>query len=700
MIKSGINIIERALAREKAARKQAEKILEDKSLQLYNLTEELKGANGQLEQLLEEKTSELEGVFENINDAYIIIDLNGNALKMNDIAIDLFEYDLNKERFNIVDVIYKPDAKYAFKSFGKLQEKGVFTDYTARIITKTKVVKWVHINASVIYNKLKMPVGAQGIIRDITESKRTAELIEEQKKELDVIVENSSLGIVLIKDDNIVRTNEAIQKLLGYTEEELSKLTIKDISFKEDFSESKAYLKKMNSGEIEDFAISKRYKKKDGSVLWTKTNVNAVRYKSGKIRFHVALIEDVTSERENSLIIDMINDVAKAILGKMDIHELALEITNKIAKYLNTDRCSIYLVDQKSDILEQIATYGKKTNNNNKVTFSKGEGVVGSVAKTGKAEIVNNTELDDRYVVKDKKGLSKIAVPIISDGHVIGVIDSEYNKKNYYSKEHLHTLHSIANLVVMQLKSAINLRERQKAESRNKDLLNELEKSNEELQEYAHIVSHDLKSPLRSINALVSWIKEDTKGKLDETSLQNFELIESTLEKMEQLISDVLLYSSVGADTNEEQTTDLNVLLEDLKQILFVPEHITVKILNPLPTVYGDKVKLQQLFQNLISNAVKFNDKEKGLIEIDVIEQKSYYQFSIKDNGIGIEKEYHDKIFKIFQSLNVNKESTGVGLSIVKKIVDLYQGSIWVDSVPGKETTFYFTLYKSKTGTK
>ena len=110
--------------------------------------------------------------------------------------------------------------------------------------------------------------------------------------------------------------------------------------------------------------------------------------------------------------------------------------------------------------------------------------------------------------------------------------------------------------------------------------------------------------------------------------------------------------------------------------------------------VKGDKTKLQQLFQNLISNAVKFNDKEKGFIKIDVKEEEQFYKFSIKDNGIGIEEKYHDKVFKIFNALNKSKESTGIGLSIVKKIVELHHGDIWIESVLGEGTTFYFTLKK------
>ncbi|WP_431156718.1 GAF domain-containing sensor histidine kinase [Winogradskyella poriferorum] len=426
--------------------------------------------------------------------------------------------------------------------------------------------------------------------------------------------------------------------------------------------------------------------------------MSAVRDQEGNVKYQVALIEDVTMEREQSLIIELINDVAKALLGKMDIYEIAWEITYNIAQYLDSKDCVIYLVNHKEKNLEQIAAYGSKLNSHkqieNKIVLPIGEGIVGSVAKTGKPELIGDTSKDHRYIVDDDRRFSEISVPILSDGKVIGIIDSEHHSKNYFTKEHLRVLENIASLVAMQLKSALNLRERKKAETKNILLLEALEKSNNELQEYAHIVSHDLKSPLRSIDALVQWIKEDNKGDFDEATNQNFELIEMTLEKMEQLISDVLLYSSISSDTKNQTNVDLNKLIKDLKQILYVPDHISITINNKLPTVLGDKTKLQQLFQNLISNAIKFIDKDIGLIEIDVEEQKSYYQFSIKDNGLGIDKEYHEKIFKIFHALNKNKESTGIGLSIVKKIVDLYKGEVWLTSIPNEGTTFFFTLKK------
>ena len=167
-----------------------------------------------------------------------------------------------------------------------------------------------------------------------------------------------------------------------------------------------------------------------------------------------------------------------------------------------------------------------------------------------------------------------------------------------------------------------------------------------------------------------------------------------TLEKMEQLITDVLDYSSVTSENRLKNEIDLNEVITDICQILYVPENIEVELKSNFPTMHGNRTRLQQLFQNLLTNAIRYTDKEKGLVEVDYLDLGDYFEFSVKDNGIGIDPKHHEKIFKIFQSLHQNKESTGVGLSIVKKIVESYQGKIWLESTPDIGTTFYFTLKK------
>ena len=693
-------LLKKALERQKKARQQAEKILEQKSKELFDAKQHLEHANTRLETLLNEKTSELDGAFLNIIDPYVVMDLEFNVINMNKSAKAFLGFDHSRENINLGDLVHEDYKEYTVESMATLMEVGTLQNYRAKIALPDGSERFVQINSSMIYNQKGKPIAAQGIIRDITEETEIKQLLSDQKKQLDVIVDNSPLGFVLTVDGMIVKANSTFCDFLGYSELELCKLKVGDISFKEDLPLSKEFMEKMNSGEVDNFIINKRYKRKDGSILWAKTNVNAVRHKNGDIKYQLAIVEDITVEREKQLMIEVINDVAKAILGKMDIHEIAWEITRSITDYLGAEDCIIYLVDHDGKALEQIAAYGEKIDQqgkiNNKITLDIGQGIVGDVARTGKAELIGDTSKDKRYVVDDSIRFSEITVPIISEGEVIGVIDSEHPEKHYYTKAHLETLQNIARLVAMQLKNAINLRERQRAEEENIQLLEELQRSNEGLKEYAHIVSHDLKSPLRSINALASWLHEDYVEVLDEAGVYNLKMIQEKTESMDSLISGILKYSSIEHENLESQAVDVNEVVKHIREIIFVPEHVQIVIMNTLPEIVADHTKIQQLFQNLISNAVSHIDKEEGLVKISSKETSTHWEFQVEDNGVGIAKEYHDKIFKVFQSLNTKEKSTGIGLSIVKKIVDLYEGKIWLDSEPGSGTSFHFTIKKEK----
>ena len=156
----------------------------------------------------------------------------------------------------------------------------------------------------------------------------------------------------------------------------------------------------------------------------------------------------------------------------------------------------------------------------------------------------------------------------------------------------------------------------------------------------------------------------------------------------------MLNYSSMGIENSKREQVPVKQVLDDIRTLIHIPEHIKLTYPENLPVLLADRVKLQQLFQNLIGNAIAYCDKNPGWVQISWEEQQNVYLFKVSDNGVGIAPEYHDKIFKIFQSLQKRKESTGVGLSIVKKIVELYNGKIWLESTPGEGTTFYFTLVK------
>lgn len=647
-----VEILERALKREKAARKAAEKILEEKSRDLYLLSEELKT-------LLNEKSSLLKGLFDTINDAYLVIDLKGNILEMNKVAFKVINSDLKKEKINIKDLIYKDDIDYVEDFFKTLHKEGSTDAYTLRILTKSKEIMWLQVKGTLLFNNENKPIAAQAIIRDITKEKKASDLLVESENRLSSIIMNLDKA-VLLEDENrkIVLTNQKFCDLFNIP-------VSPDLMIGQDCSNAAEQSKELFK-KPEDFInkLSEILKKKEkvladelvmknGTILERDfiPIVSDMKYKG-----HLWTYKDVTLKKQYNKSLETLkekysNIIANMNLGLMEVNnqDEILMINHSFAKMSGYSEKELI---GKKGIEVFLDFVDAETLHKESLKRIKGKS--------------NSYELK----VKNKKGDIK---------HWLVSGAPNYNLQG-------ETIGSIGiHLDITPLKTL---------QFQKENILKELEQKNKDLNEYAHIVSHDLKSPLRSIDALVSWIKMDNADMFDDVTLQNFNLISKTLETMEKIISDVLEYSSAGANTSKQESVNLNKTLNNLKKVLFIPENISLNVLTKLPIIVGDDIKFQQLFQNLIGNAIKFSDKEKGIVEIDCVEKSTYYQFSIKDNGMGIEKKYHDKIFKAFHSLNKSEDSSGIGLSIVRKIIDLYKGKIWLESEPNVGTTFYFTLKK------
>jgi light-regulated signal transduction histidine kinase (bacteriophytochrome) len=234
-----------------------------------------------------------------------------------------------------------------------------------------------------------------------------------------------------------------------------------------------------------------------------------------------------------------------------------------------------------------------------------------------------------------------------------------------------------------------------KINKQREELLIDLEKQNKALNEYAHMVSHDLKAPLRSIDALINWFIQDNEPLMSAPNLKSLNRILLNVEKMDSLITGILNYSSIENHTHEERVIDLNLVVRDFLNTIEVPDNANVIITNVLPVLRGNDFRLKQLFQNLIQNALKYNDKEHIEIEISSTEKEQEYLFQIKDNGMGIPQAYQHKIFDIFSKLQNDDNSSGIGLSIVKRIIEFYKGRIWLQSQEKVGTTFFFTIQKN-----
>lgn len=777
-------LLKKALERQKKARQQAERILEEKSKELYDVTHHLKQANSKLENLLSEKASEMDGVFINIIDPYVVMDLQGNVINMNTSARDFLGYDEQKEPINLSKLVHPDYVQYTVESFKSLLEVGTLKNYRAKIWVKDQSEKWVQINSSLIYNKDHKPIAAQGIIRDITQEMEIKELLGEQKKQLDIIVENSPLGIVLADNGKIIKTNTTFRELLGYDSDELNNMLIKDISVAENSDDTQKMMEKMNKGNLDKFALVKKYRKKDGSVLLAKTSVSAVKDSSGKVEYQVALIEDISKEVEaeeqlrasENRLSTLISNLQTGVLLEDENRKIAL--TNQMfcslfkipiaPESLKGADCSdaaeqnkIHFKDQKgfvsrietilkqrklvlSDELEMVdgrilerdyipilnkgvykghlwtyqdVTIRKNFKKNLEAEKEKYSNIIANmnlglieVDNTGIIQLTNQSfstmsgfaeeELLGRPATDVLKVQNREVIEERTDKRLKGISDSYEIEVLHKNRSTRHWLisgaprYDDAKNVIGSIGIHLDITNQKQLELQKEKLLQELEKSNQGLQEYAHIVSHDLKSPLRSISALSSWLTEDYHDVLDDNGKFNLQQIQEKIEGMDNLIDGILKYSSIDSDTLDTTAVDLNTVVQEIREIIFVPDNVNVIIMNPLPTITADKTQIHQLFQNLISNAVVNIEQEKGLVEIRSVDRKTHWEFSIKDNGVGIPKEYHEKIFKIFQSIGNEERSTGIGLSIVKKIIDLHEGKIWLESEVGCGTTFHFTLKK------
>ncbi|MDJ0724197.1 MAG: PAS domain S-box protein [Prochloraceae cyanobacterium] len=248
----------------------------------------------------------------------------------------------------------------------------------------------------------------------------------------------------------------------------------------------------------------------------------------------------------------------------------------------------------------------------------------------------------------------------------------------------------------------IMLEERAKELSKLNDTLlittKELEQSNQELDRFAYVVSHDLKEPLRAIYKLSQWLEEDLEGKLDANTSRQLDLLRTRVERIQVFIDALLEYSRLGRVSSEPERIKIDELIEDIIDSLDPPEDFTIKIDGQMPELTARRLPLQQVFFNLIGNGIKHNHNRNGKIIISSQDKEDFYQFKISDNGPGIDPIYHEKIFMIFKTIGDNKigKNTGIGLSIVKKNIENHGGTISVQSEIGCGTSFIFTWPKSE----
>jgi two-component system, LuxR family, sensor kinase FixL len=250
------------------------------------------------------------------------------------------------------------------------------------------------------------------------------------------------------------------------------------------------------------------------------------------------------------------------------------------------------------------------------------------------------------------------------------------------------------------LESFVDISECKKAELAlerlNKELevaVQELSISNRQLHDFVHVAAHDLKTPVRGIGTLADWIISDYGHKLDGQGREQVRLLKARVVRIDKLIDGMLQFSKITRTKHKERQVNLNDILSDIKDTISSSGHVEIAM-DSMPSITCEREHIELVFQSLMANAATFMDKTKGQVKVGCVEQGDFWKFYVNDNGPGIEQKYFEKIFRIFQTLPKNDEpqTAGIGLAIVKKIVELYGGKIWVESQPGSGSTFYFTF--------
>jgi PAS domain S-box-containing protein len=388
------------------------------------------------------------------------------------------------------------------------------------------------------------------------------------------------------------------------------------------------------------------------------------------------------------------------IVGTFEFNEIIHRILIQIKRVVPYDTASVWKVEGKQQIIiagvdlpSEIQIPGTVlTVNENNSAYP---------LITGNASYVLNNnvqeELPDFQNPPDTYVCSWLAVPLKMKGKIIGLINLDGKRKGQFNEHHAELTVTFANQVAIALENASLFTELQDELAIRKNLIAELESKNSELERFTYTVSHDLKSPLFTIRGFLGYLEQDALAGKHERVKADMQRITAATEKMQMLLNDLLELSRIGRLKNESVSIEFEELARDAVELVhgqIMERGVAVHIDANLPTVFGDRQRLLEVLQNLVDNASKFmGDQKEPRIEIGQAgEDDEKPVFYVRDNGIGILPEHHDRVFGLFNKLDVKSDGTGIGLALVKRIIEVHGGRIWVQSEAGKGSTFYFTL--------
>ncbi|HEX3013190.1 MAG TPA: PAS domain S-box protein, partial [Methanobacterium sp.] len=569
------------------------------------------------------------------------------------------------------------------------------------IITADGEKRFILVRSEIIKDDEGRTVKTYGVNQDITELKMAEKELKENEQKYRILFNSSPDYTILVGIDGIlVDANDATQEVIGLSKENLIGKNFTKLGILLD-EELPLYLEKVSQilegRDVKPY--ESRFIDKNGKVCYAETYLKSLK-KDGEIFAFNVIAHDITERKraekeikEHLKNLDMLNKVIGTANGSDNLQLLLKGILDLILEFMDFEGGGIFLIDQTNGIAKIECFTGLPHNFIHVVDNVKiNEYPYSEICIHGKSRFIDEYDPDYPEILEPWRFKALVAVPIYSKEKIIGSFNLVSKNKHDFTDKERNLINSIGREIGSTISRLIT-------EEKMKKLITELKRSNDELQQFAYITSHDLQEPLRTIASFTQLLERRYKNKLDDDADEFIDYIVEASIRMKQMILDLLEYSRltrIGKKCKPLKIEDMVLNIFDNLNLLILENRAQITY-GPLPTVLADESQLFRVFQNLIENAIKFKKQDENpRIHISSYfdEKSNEHVFSVSDNGIGIEEQYFDRIFTLFQRLHTKEEygGTGIGLSISKRIVESHGGRMWVESEYGAGSTFYFTI--------
>jgi PAS domain S-box-containing protein len=531
-----------------------------------------------------------------------------------------------------------------------------------RYVRKDGSIVWVQFAMVVERDLDGNPKYEIAVYDDITARRAAEQALSESEERFRRTFELAGSGLAHVSlDGRFLRVNPRVCEILGYTKDELTGMTVKQISHPADRDLADAPRARVMAGEMDSARLEKRYVRKDGAVVWLAIAIALERDAAGRPLYAISVLDDITSRKH----------AEEALRQSEELFRKTFELAASGVAHVSLEGRLIRVNRRLTEMLgyAEQQLIGRSVKD---ISHPQDR----DLTDAQRAQIRSGERESVRF---EKRYLRKNGEPVwVSLG--IALVRDAFGTPQY------------------EIAMFDDITERKQAEAALQEAHEELKRSNSELEQFAYVASHDLQEPLRMVSSYTQLLGRRYGEKFDADAKEFMAYIVDGATRMKQLIEDLLAYSRVGTKSMDFKPAELEKSLRraitNLKAA--IDESGASVTHDPLPTLPADEVQLAQVFQNLMGNALKFRGPTTPHIHVAVSEKPAEWEITVRDNGIGIEPQYFERIFMVFQRLHNKAEypGTGIGLAIVKKVIERHGGHVRVESKLGEGSAFIFTLRK------